>query len=94
MSGCAGKVVNMETEAGKSFSKEEIKTALETHKPAVLFLCQVRSRPADSVVPTVPCHDMRCECCAMMSPHAQPVSQASTRVIVGHGQAFRLSAAG
>lgn len=32
----------METEAGKSFSYEEIKTALETHKPAVLFLCQVR----------------------------------------------------
>ncbi len=40
--GCAGKVVNMEQEAGKSFSYEQIKTALETHKPAVLFLCQVR----------------------------------------------------
>ncbi len=36
----------METEAGKSFSYEEIKTALETHKPAVLFLCQVRLRSA------------------------------------------------
>ena len=46
MRGCAGKVVNMEQEAGKSFSYEELKTALETHKPAVLFLCQVHLRSA------------------------------------------------
>lgn len=38
----AGKVVNMETEAGKSFSYEQIKKTVEEHKPAVLFLCQVR----------------------------------------------------
>ena len=38
----AGKVVNMETEAGTSFSYEQIKKTVEEHKPAVLFLCQVR----------------------------------------------------
>ena len=40
--GCpAGKVVSLDQEAGKSFSYEEIKNAVETNKPAVLFLCQV-----------------------------------------------------
>ena len=37
----AGKVVSLDQEAGKSFSYEEIKNAVETNKPAVLFLCQV-----------------------------------------------------
>ena len=40
--GCpAGKVVSLDQEAGKSFSYEQIKNAVETNKPAVLFLCQV-----------------------------------------------------
>ncbi|CAK0772136.1 hypothetical protein CVIRNUC_003932 [Coccomyxa viridis] len=38
-----GKVVSLDQEAGKSFSYEEIKNAVETNKPAVLFLCQGES---------------------------------------------------
>ena len=33
--------MSLDQEAGKSFSYEEIKNAVETNKPAVLFLCQV-----------------------------------------------------
>lgn len=40
---CAAKVVNLEQEAGKSFSYDQLKKAVEKHKPAVLFLCQVRT---------------------------------------------------
>lgn len=36
-------VVNLETTAGKSLSYSEIKAAVETHKPALLFLCQGES---------------------------------------------------
>lgn len=35
----------MDQEAGKSFSLDQIKESVEKNKPAVLFLCQVRSRP-------------------------------------------------
>lgn len=31
----------MKKEAGKTFTYEELKAAVEEHKPAVLFLCQV-----------------------------------------------------
>ena len=34
-------MVSLDQEAGKSFSYEEVKSAVETNKPAVLFLCQV-----------------------------------------------------
>lgn len=37
------KVVNLQTEAGKSFSLAELTAAVEQHKPAVLFLCQGES---------------------------------------------------
>lgn len=37
----AAKVVNLEVPAGRSVHYDELKTAVETHKPAVLFLCQV-----------------------------------------------------
>ena len=33
-------VVELKKEAGKTFSYDELKEAVETHKPAVLFLCQ------------------------------------------------------
>ncbi len=36
-------VVEMKVEAGKTFSYDAIKAAVETHKPAVLFLCQGES---------------------------------------------------
>lgn len=38
----AGNVINMEKEAGGTLSLKEIQDALAQHKPAVLFLCQVR----------------------------------------------------
>ena len=34
-------MVDMKKEAGKTFTYEELKAAVEEHKPAVLFLCQV-----------------------------------------------------
>ena len=37
------KVVDLKKEAGKTFSLEELTKAVETHKPAVLFLCQGES---------------------------------------------------
>lgn len=37
----AAKVVNLEVAAGRTLPYNMIKEALETHKPAVLFLCQV-----------------------------------------------------
>ena len=36
-------VVEIKADAGKTFSFEELKEAVETHKPAVLFLCQGES---------------------------------------------------
>lgn len=36
-------VINLEAGGGRSYSFEELKTAVETHKPAVLFLCQGES---------------------------------------------------
>jgi alanine-glyoxylate transaminase/serine-glyoxylate transaminase/serine-pyruvate transaminase len=36
-------VINLETEGGRGFTYEELKNAVETHKPAVLFLCQGES---------------------------------------------------
>lgn len=36
----AAQVVNLEKEAGKAFSFEELSAAVTQHKPAVLFLCQ------------------------------------------------------
>lgn len=36
-------VVDLKKEAGKTFSLEELTKAVETHKPAVLFLCQGES---------------------------------------------------
>jgi len=36
-------VVDLKKEAGKTFSLEELTAAVETHKPAVLFLCQGES---------------------------------------------------
>jgi hypothetical protein len=35
-----GDVIELKAEAGRSFSLAEMTKALETHKPAVLFLCQ------------------------------------------------------
>ena len=49
---CAAKVVNLEQEAGKSFSYEQLKEAVEKHQPAVLFLCQVGTpKPMPSKTP-------------------------------------------
>lgn len=42
--GCAADVINLEVEGGRGFTFEELKNAVETHKPAVLFLCQVRQQ--------------------------------------------------
>ena len=41
--GCsaAANVINLEKEAGKAFSFDELSRAVTEHKPAVLFLCQV-----------------------------------------------------
>ncbi len=36
------KVVDLKKAAGQTFSYDELKAVLEEHKPAVLFLCQVR----------------------------------------------------
>ena len=36
-------VVDLKKEAGKTFGYDELKEAIETHKPAVLFLCQGES---------------------------------------------------
>lgn len=53
---CIGDVVELKTDAGTTFSFDTIKSAVEQHKPAVLFLCQVRLsvEPAlyDTHVPT------------------------------------------
>ena len=38
---CAGDVVNLEKPAGQTYSLEELKSAVEEHKPALLFLVQV-----------------------------------------------------
>ncbi|KIY99826.1 Serine--pyruvate aminotransferase [Monoraphidium neglectum] len=38
-----GDVIELKADAGRSFSLEELTTALETHKPALLFLCQGES---------------------------------------------------
>jgi hypothetical protein len=35
-------VIELKCPTGTTFSKEELTAALEKHKPAVLFLCQVR----------------------------------------------------
>lgn len=37
-----GDVIELKCPAGQTFSQEEVTKALEEHKPAVLFLCQVR----------------------------------------------------
>lgn len=37
-----GDVTELKCPAGQTFSQEELTKALEEHKPAVLFLCQVR----------------------------------------------------
>ncbi len=34
-------MVDLKVEGGRGYTFEELKTAVETHKPAVLFLCQV-----------------------------------------------------
>ena len=44
----AGDVVSLETKAGTTFSLQELAQALEQHKPAVLFLCQVPLIPVTS----------------------------------------------
>ncbi len=36
-------VVNLQTPAGTSFSLEALTSAIEEHKPALLFLCQGES---------------------------------------------------
>mmetsp|Transcript_39370 Transcript_39370/g.47736 ORF Transcript_39370/g.47736 Transcript_39370/m.47736 type:complete len:422 (+) Transcript_39370:79-1344(+) len=38
-----GEVINLQKEAGSTYSLEELKTAIETHKPQVMFLCQGES---------------------------------------------------
>ena len=38
---CAANVVSMQKEPGQTYSKDDLKAALEQHKPAVLFLTQV-----------------------------------------------------
>ena len=38
----AVKVVDLKKAAGQTFSHAELKAAVEEHKPAVLFLCQVQ----------------------------------------------------
>jgi len=35
-------VVDLQIEGGRGYTLEELTTAVETHKPTVLFLCQVR----------------------------------------------------
>ena len=46
----AANVVNLEKPVGHAYKFEELKAAVEQHKPAVLFLCQVRgpSLPAQA----------------------------------------------
>ena len=39
---CAAKVVHLKKEAGKTFSYDELKEAIEKNKPAAVFLCQAR----------------------------------------------------
>ena len=41
----AGKVVNLESGHGAALSFEQIEKAVSSHKPAVLFLCQVQLGP-------------------------------------------------
>ena len=43
-SASAAKCVNLEVPPGTTLSYDQIKEAVVQHKPAVLFLCQVRSR--------------------------------------------------
>jgi len=38
----AAKVVHLKKPAGKTFSYDELKKAIEENKPAALFLCQAR----------------------------------------------------
>lgn len=38
----AAKVVHLKKEAGKTFSYDELKEAIEKNKPAAVFLCQAR----------------------------------------------------
>ena len=42
---CAAKVVHLKKPAGKTFSYDELKEAIEKNKPAALFLCQARRCP-------------------------------------------------
>ena len=39
---CAADVIELKAPAGKTFSYGELKAAVEQHKPAALFLVQVR----------------------------------------------------
>ena len=52
---CAVNVVDMKKEAGKTFSHAELEAALKEHKPAVLFLCQVRFFGKTILVPHAWC---------------------------------------
>lgn len=40
---CTAKTVDLKSGLGKTLSLETITEAIKTHKPAVLFLCQVTS---------------------------------------------------
>lgn len=44
---CAADVIELKCPPGQSFSFEEVKKAVEEHKPALLFLCQVSERLDD-----------------------------------------------
>ena len=43
-------MVDLKKQAGKGFTFEELKAAVEQHKPAVLFLCQVRHGTSYSII--------------------------------------------
>lgn len=43
---CAAEVVDLHVEGGKGYTLAELTEAVQTHKPAVLFLVQVCSLPA------------------------------------------------
>lgn len=74
-----GNVVSLETRAGTTFSLQELKQALEQHKPAVLFLCQVPLTPAS------PCSSV---ICASMAPVSETLHGVQGESSTGAHQHF------
>lgn len=47
---CAGEVIQLKAEPGATFTIDELKKAVKEHKPAILFLVQVRAFVCDVVL--------------------------------------------